>query len=229
MVTCAVLAAPAAMGAFLMKNLGGFLPLLLLGELCAFMMTGPINSAVVWCVPIPLQPTACAMCNLTIHMLGDALSPIIIGGLSDKIGLKTSLFIAASFLIFSALLFMVGLAISKRMDSVGVVGLVAAMDAHVDTDDHQQQQIGSTSSNKNQSVSGHATTGDYYKQIGGPNNTNANNNDSVRRKGSVLSGSKKASLLSGGVGGKSNTNILMEDVTPMGANPASLTSSSILP
>eukprot|EP00301_Raphidiophrys_heterophryoidea_P027634 c9746_g1_i2.p1 GENE.c9746_g1_i2~~c9746_g1_i2.p1 ORF type:complete len:588 (+),score=168.10 c9746_g1_i2:99-1862(+) len=131
MVACACIAAPACMGAFVFpRNLAAFLPLLFVGELMGFMLIGPINSATVWCVPISLQPTACAMSTLTIHILGDALSPIVIGAMADKIHIRKSLLFAATSLFLSAMFFVFGFvhcikrvnAIKKQQECAGSSG-----------------------------------------------------------------------------------------------------------
>jgi hypothetical protein len=49
------------------------------GELLAFLSTGPVNVVIVNSVPVGIRATAVAVSIFTIHLLGDATSPAIIG------------------------------------------------------------------------------------------------------------------------------------------------------
>jgi MFS transporter, Spinster family, sphingosine-1-phosphate transporter len=52
---------------------------------------GPINAIVANCVPSALRARAFALSILLIHILGDAVSPSIVGVLSDRVGLPTAI------------------------------------------------------------------------------------------------------------------------------------------
>jgi sugar phosphate permease len=52
-------------------------------QLCLFLSTGPINAAIVNMVAATERATAIALEVFVIHLLGDALSPPLIGALSD--------------------------------------------------------------------------------------------------------------------------------------------------
>ncbi len=56
-------------------------------QLCLFLSTGPINAAIVNLVSATERATAIALGVFAIHLLGDALSPPLIGALSDKFSL----------------------------------------------------------------------------------------------------------------------------------------------
>jgi MFS family permease len=56
-------------------------------QLCLFLSTGPINAAIVNLVSATERATAIALGVFTIHLLGDALSPPLIGALSDRFSL----------------------------------------------------------------------------------------------------------------------------------------------
>jgi MFS family permease len=56
-------------------------------QLCLFLSTGPINAAIVNLVSATERATAIALGVFTIHILGDALSPPLIGALSDHFSL----------------------------------------------------------------------------------------------------------------------------------------------
>jgi hypothetical protein len=52
-------------------------------QLCLFLSTGPINAALVNLVIASERATAIALSVFAIHLLGDALSPFLVGALSD--------------------------------------------------------------------------------------------------------------------------------------------------
>ena len=49
-------------------------------------MTGPLNAALVGCVPANLRASSIAINVLFIHMFGDAISPYLMGAMSDALG-----------------------------------------------------------------------------------------------------------------------------------------------
>jgi len=78
-----------------------FLPAIFLAEFCLFLNTGPLNAVVVGCVAAEIRATAMAVNILFIHALGDALSPPIIGALSDRFGLFRATMIAPAMMLVS--------------------------------------------------------------------------------------------------------------------------------
>jgi sugar phosphate permease len=56
-------------------------------QLCLFLSTGPINAAIINLVSAGERATAIALEVFAIHLLGDALSPPLIGALSDHFSL----------------------------------------------------------------------------------------------------------------------------------------------
>jgi MFS family permease len=56
-------------------------------QLCLFLSTGPINAALVNLVIASERATAIALSVFAIHLLGDALSPFLVGALSDVFSL----------------------------------------------------------------------------------------------------------------------------------------------
>ncbi|HVS77692.1 MAG TPA: MFS transporter [Steroidobacteraceae bacterium] len=70
-----------------------FYPALIAAELLLFMSTGPINTAIVNLVSPAERASAVALSILAIHLLGDVLSPSIIGGLSDLSSLAAAVMI----------------------------------------------------------------------------------------------------------------------------------------
>jgi MFS family permease len=53
-------------------------------EFLLFLNTGPLNAALVDCVPANLRASAVAINVFFIHALGDAISPVLMGALSDR-------------------------------------------------------------------------------------------------------------------------------------------------
>lgn len=45
-----------------------------------------MNAALANCAPVNIRGRAYSLCNLFLHMLGDAISPLIIGAISDSTG-----------------------------------------------------------------------------------------------------------------------------------------------
>jgi MFS family permease len=75
--------------ALLMALVGGLHPALALAfvaEFFLFLNTGPLNAALVGCVPANLRASSIAINVLFIHMFGDALSPYLMGAMSDALG-----------------------------------------------------------------------------------------------------------------------------------------------
>jgi fucose permease len=57
-------------------------------QLCLFLSTGPINAAIVNLVIANERASAIALSVFAIHLLGDALSPFLVGMLSDAFSLQ---------------------------------------------------------------------------------------------------------------------------------------------
>jgi sugar phosphate permease len=61
--------------------------MLFVAQFFLWFYNGPINAIIANCVPSALRARAFAFSILLIHMLGDAISPTIVGGASDRLGL----------------------------------------------------------------------------------------------------------------------------------------------
>src|ERR1700678_502331 len=83
----AALAVPGALLAFFGQR-AVLLPAILVAEFFLFLNTGPLNAAIVNAVGAPIRSTAIAVNLFTIHALGDAPSPAIIGVISDHSSLR---------------------------------------------------------------------------------------------------------------------------------------------
>jgi MFS transporter, Spinster family, sphingosine-1-phosphate transporter len=66
---------------------------LFIAELLLFLSTGPVNVVIVSVVPIGARAMAMAVSIFVIHLLGDAISPPIIGALADFLGLARAVLI----------------------------------------------------------------------------------------------------------------------------------------
>ena len=81
-----IIGAPLALAAVFAGTSSAFLVALALCELAIFTSVAPINAAVMRTVPIHLRARAMAASIFAIHLLGDLISPPVIGGLSDHFG-----------------------------------------------------------------------------------------------------------------------------------------------
>jgi hypothetical protein len=66
---------------------------LLGAEFMVFLSTGPINVVLVSVVPVAIRATAMAVSIFFIHLFGDAAAPIVIGAVSDRVGLSRAVLI----------------------------------------------------------------------------------------------------------------------------------------
>lgn len=81
-----IVAAPIALIALLMPSAGGFLVALAVCELAVFTSVPPVNAAILQSVRPALRATAMAASIFMIHLLGDLVSPPLIGRISDGFG-----------------------------------------------------------------------------------------------------------------------------------------------
>ncbi|MDR0952698.1 MAG: MFS transporter [Elusimicrobiota bacterium] len=98
------LAFPFGILALLAHNTALALVLFAIAIMFVFLQTGPMQAAIVDTTSLKIRSMAFALNIFIIHALGDAISPAIIGLLSDFINLKTAVF-AAMLFIFPAAIF----------------------------------------------------------------------------------------------------------------------------
>jgi dipeptide/tripeptide permease len=84
------------------------LPALGVAVFLIFLGTGPVNAATLNAVPANLRATAMAGQLFTIHVLGDAFSPKIIGIISDYSNLRWGLGATLVTMLIAAVIFFVG-------------------------------------------------------------------------------------------------------------------------
>jgi predicted MFS family arabinose efflux permease len=82
-----LIAAPFVWMALTTTSHSQYLVYMVIAQLCLFLSTGPINAAIVNLVIASERATAIALSVFAIHLLGDALSPFLIGSLSDAFSL----------------------------------------------------------------------------------------------------------------------------------------------
>jgi sugar phosphate permease len=77
---------------------------LFVAELFLFLSTGPVNVVIVNVVPVHARALAMAVSIFTIHLLGDAISPPIIGTLADMSSLANAVLIVPVIVALSGVL-----------------------------------------------------------------------------------------------------------------------------
>ncbi|HJX00332.1 MAG TPA: MFS transporter, partial [Terriglobales bacterium] len=102
-----LLALPGALCAFY-GNPAWLFPSLAIAEFFLFLNTGPLNAAIVNSVAAPIRATAIGLNLFIIHLLGDAMSPTIIGAISDRSSLRLGFSVTLIAMVFSAALLLVG-------------------------------------------------------------------------------------------------------------------------
>jgi MFS transporter, Spinster family, sphingosine-1-phosphate transporter len=100
------LAIPFAWVAFTTHDTTTFTTSLLLAEFMVFLSTGPINVVLVSVVPVAIRATAMAVSIFVIHLLGDAASPLVIGAVSDHVGLSNAALIMPVVVALSAVIWL---------------------------------------------------------------------------------------------------------------------------
>jgi predicted MFS family arabinose efflux permease len=84
---------PLALIGLTQSSLPRALAFFFVAEFFAFINSGPLNAVIAEVTPLPARTLAFALNILVIHTLGDAMSPILIGRLSDTMQLRAALLI----------------------------------------------------------------------------------------------------------------------------------------
>jgi predicted MFS family arabinose efflux permease len=98
-----VLSIPIAFAAFMATSLVACCIALFIAEFLLFLNTGPLNTVIVNVTRPGMRSTAFAVNIFFIHILGDAISPAIIGWLSDNRGLRFALMTAPGAILIAAI------------------------------------------------------------------------------------------------------------------------------
>jgi MFS family permease len=85
-----LIAAPLVWLALTTRSQQLYLASMVAAQLCLFLSTGPINAAIVNLVSATERASAIALSVFAIHLLGDVLSPPLIGALSDRTSLESA-------------------------------------------------------------------------------------------------------------------------------------------
>ncbi|MFO7563698.1 MAG: MFS transporter [Enhygromyxa sp.] len=81
-----IIGAPVTLAMALLDARAPVLMLAFVAEFFLFLNTGPLNAALLGCVPAQLRAMSIAVNVLFIHLLGDAISPYLMGWISDTLG-----------------------------------------------------------------------------------------------------------------------------------------------
>jgi fucose permease len=87
------------------------------GQLCLFLSTGPINAAIINLVSATERATAIALGVFAIHILGDALSPPLIGALSDQFSLAQAVKIVPIAVVIGGCIWIWAARVQARADA----------------------------------------------------------------------------------------------------------------
>ena len=102
-----------------------YLACMVSGQLCLFLSTGPINAAIINLVSATERATAIALSVFAIHILGDALSPPLIGALSDQFSLAQAVKIVPIAVVIGGCIWIWAARVQARADAVA--GMDTAM------------------------------------------------------------------------------------------------------
>lgn len=106
---CMFAGAPAAAIGLTARDPGVYLPAIFVAEFFLFINTGPLNAVVLGCVSARIRATAMAVNIFFIHMLGDAISPTIIGAVSDRLGLSVGVMITPAMMLISGIILLLAI------------------------------------------------------------------------------------------------------------------------
>ncbi len=101
-------AVPAAIVALASPRPALYLAAMTAAQLLLFASTGPINTAIVNAVAPELRATAVAVSIFAIHALGDAISPWIVGAVSDRTSLERAVLIVPAAIALSGAIWTAG-------------------------------------------------------------------------------------------------------------------------
>ena len=99
---------PFAVTGVLAESPAIFWPAMFVALTLLFLNTGPLNAAMANVLPAHLRGWGFAINTMAIHLLGDALSPSVIGFASDKMGLATPVLVTAALPILAGLVLLAG-------------------------------------------------------------------------------------------------------------------------
>ena len=93
-----------------------FLGCLIFAQINIFLSTGPVNALIVGAVPAHYRSTAIALSVFCIHLLGDSISPTLMGGLADNTSLADAMLSVPAFFAVAGILWAVPWLQAIRVD-----------------------------------------------------------------------------------------------------------------
>jgi len=103
-----VASVPFTLAAVLSSTPALFWPAMFVTLLLVFVNLGPLNAAMVNVLPPDLRARGVGLHTTTIHLLGDALSPFLIGVVSDSVGLRIPVLVTGLLLPLAGLVLLIG-------------------------------------------------------------------------------------------------------------------------
>ncbi|KAF0124925.1 MAG: sugar phosphate permease [Elusimicrobia bacterium] len=94
---------PFGLAAVLTEDFNTAIAMIFMAETLIFMHSGPYHAAIVEITPLKIRSMAFAVAIFILHAFGDAVSPTIIGIISDSSGLAVAIFLAMLFLAFGGI------------------------------------------------------------------------------------------------------------------------------
>jgi MFS family permease len=114
-VSCLV-AAPCVWAALTTRSPHFYLASMVAGQLLLFLSTGPINAAIANLVTATERASAIALSVFVIHLLGDVLSPPLIGAISDRASLQTAVQIVPVAVVIGGLIWIWAACTTPRIE-----------------------------------------------------------------------------------------------------------------
>jgi len=90
-------------------------PAIFIAEFCVLLNTAPLNAAVVNSVSARIRATALAVNIFVLHALGDALSPYLMGRISDQSNLRSSFLLVTIAVGLSAIFILLGVRVAPEI------------------------------------------------------------------------------------------------------------------
>jgi len=99
---------PFTLAAVLAPSPAVFWPAMFATLLLVFVNIGPLNAAMANVLPASLRARGFALTTMLMHLLGDAISPWLIGTASDRMGLRTPVLVTGCLLAAAGVVLLVG-------------------------------------------------------------------------------------------------------------------------
>ena len=103
-----VFSLPFSMLAILARSPAIFWPGMFMTLMLLFLNTGPLNAAMANVLPAAVRSRGFGFSTTSIHLLGDALSPVLIGLASDRWGLQLPVLVTSMLLVLSGAVLLAG-------------------------------------------------------------------------------------------------------------------------